>query len=700
MDLRGKRILVCSCEKTMALDEAKLRKACRAAGAEGELELNSQLCRAQLGNFQKEIIGDRPVLVACTQEAPLFAEIAAEDNPRAQLSFTNIRERAGWSAEGAKALPKMVALIAEAALDMEPTPALEMKSEGICLVYGKDERAIEAAKQLAGRLDVSVMLTGTEEIVPPGLMDVPVFRGSITQASGHLGKFGINVDGYAPAVPSSRQALAFEAPRSNAFSECDLILDLSGGAPLFPAHEKRDGYLRPDPDDPVAVQKAVFEIADMIGEFEKPLYINYKADICVHGRSGKTGCSRCLDVCPASAIEPAGDLVEIDPHLCGGCGACASVCPTGAADYQFPAGDGLFQRLRTLLGAYRAAGGPDPVLLLHDTRHGEEMIGIVARAGRGLPANVIPFPLNEVTQVGLDFLASALAYGAGQICLLVNPAKRDELAGLGGQIGLAEAVMEGLGYGGGRIHLLDDADPEKIEATLYGLKKRDPAPAGEFLPIGGKRARLSLALAHLHGQAPNKVDTLPLPAEAPFGTLVIDTKGCTLCLACVGACPTGALQDNPDKPWLGFKEEACVQCGLCRATCPESVIELEPRLNFTEEARRALTIREEEPFECIRCGKPFGVKSTIERISAQLAGKHELFADSDQAARIKMCEDCRVIVQFEATDDPFKGPDRPKPRTTEDYFREAEIEEARAKVLAEREDAEKAGGGNGHDPEG
>ncbi|MEE8188254.1 MAG: hypothetical protein V3T80_03510, partial [Kiloniellales bacterium] len=79
---------------------------------------------------------------------------------------------------------------------------------------------------------------------------------------------------------------------------------------------------------------------------------------------------------------------------------------------------------------------------------------------------------------------------------------------------------------------------------------------------------------------------------------------------------------------------------------------------------------------------------------------HELFADSDQAARIKMCEDCRVIVQFEAGDDPFKGPDRPKPRTTEDYLREAEVEEARAKVLAERAEAEKAGGGNGHDPEG
>src|SRR3546814_5060889 len=104
--------------------------------------------------------------------------------------------------------------------------------------------------------------------------------------------------------------------------------------------------------------------------------------------------------------------VDIDPLVCAGCGSCASVCPTGAASYQLPAGDSLFERLRTLLGAYREADGKRATLLLHDARHGSEMIGIMARFGRGLPAQVLPFPLNEVTQVGLDFLAAAFAYGA------------------------------------------------------------------------------------------------------------------------------------------------------------------------------------------------------------------------------------------------------------------------------------------------
>ena len=95
MELDGKKLLLCNCEATMPLDKAKLAKACRAVGAEGELQLNSQLCRAQLGNFQAAVIGTGPLLVACTQEAPLFSEVTAEDNPAAQVGFVNIRETAG-----------------------------------------------------------------------------------------------------------------------------------------------------------------------------------------------------------------------------------------------------------------------------------------------------------------------------------------------------------------------------------------------------------------------------------------------------------------------------------------------------------------------------------------------------------------------------------------------------------------------------
>jgi len=142
--------------------------------------------------------------------------------------------------------------------------------------------------------------------------------------------------------------------------------------------------------------------------------------------------------------------------------------------------------------------------------------------------------------------------------------------------------------------------------------------------------------------------------------------------------------DNPEMPQLRFQEDACVQCGLCVTICPESVITLDPGISFDEAAKQPAVIKEEEPFHCIRCQKPFGTKSSIEKIVAMLGEKHAMFQDSGATDRIRMCEDCRVIVQFEATDNPMAGAAKTPVRTTDDYFREREeIEAARRKVKDE-----------------
>jgi ferredoxin len=341
-----------------------------------------------------------------------------------------------------------------------------------------------------------------------------------------------------------------------------------------------------------------------------------------------------------------------------------------------PLAPDLIGRLRVLLQTYRDAGGADPALLLHDGEHGADLIAAVAHHGRGLPARVIPFELSETTQLGLDFLFSAFAYGASRLVLLT---RRDALGGIGGlaaQIGVTEAVLTGLGAGAGRIELIETSDPEALETRLWSLPGAPPITASTHVPMGSKREVMRAALTHLHATAPEPVDLVALPPGAPFGSLVVDAAGCTLCLACVGVCPTGALLDNPEKPQLAFREEACVQCGLCKATCPEKVIRLEPRLNFTASATVPAVIKEEEPFHCIRCGKAFGTKSSIEKVVAQLASKHWMFQDSGAIDRMRMCSDCRVVAQFETGAEPLAGAPRRVPRTTEDYLSEREAEQA------------------------
>jgi ferredoxin len=330
------------------------------------------------------------------------------------------------------------------------------------------------------------------------------------------------------------------------------------------------------------------------------------------------------------------------------------------------------RKLRTLLTVYRQAGGAAPVLLVHDEAHGAPLIDALARYGDGLPANVLPVAVNEVTQVGLEMIAAAFAYGAVAVRLLLRGKPLHDTTGLTQTLALAEPILTGLGFGQGRIATIETDDPDALGETLRAIGfATTTAPPATFTAVGGKRDVLRLALRELHRIAPAPVDVVPLPAGAPFGKVNVIVEGCTLCLSCVSACPTGALSDDRERPMLRFTEDACVQCGLCRATCPEKVISLTPQLDFRAATDAPRVLKEEEPFACISCGKPFGVKSTIERVTAKLEGRHWMFQNSAKRLDIlKMCENCRVVAVSEEDFNPYGVPPRPKVRTTEDYLRE------------------------------
>jgi ferredoxin len=659
---RPRKILICSCEDTIPLDDARVERACRGA----KVLQGHQLCRAELERVRDAAAAGHPIAIACTQEAPLFGEVGGETD----ISFVNIRETAGWSKDAKAAGPKMAALIAAAGEPMPEVPVITLTSEGATLLYGKDERVIEAANLLKDHLDVTVLITEDDAVPPSSVTQFPLLSGTIRAASGHLGGFKLRVDNYAAPAPSSRARLQFSALRDDVELQCDVLIDLSGGAPLFSSPDLRDGYLRADPADTAAVLRAVLRARDLSGTFEKPRYITFTEHLCAHSRSNIVGCRRCLDLCPTGAIAPNGDHVAIDAQICAGCGQCAAACPTGAAAYALPASDALLRKLRVLLATYVEVGGVQPVLLFHDGDHGRPLIEALARHGDGLPANVLPVEINEITQIGLEALAGAFAYGAMAVRFLLRSKPRHDLTGLIRTIALGQAIVAGLGFDGPRIASIETDDPDVLGETLRAIEAlKAVAKPATFAAVGKKREVLQLALRELHATAPAPVDVIALPEGAPFGRVEVDVEGCTLCLSCVSACPTGALSDDPERPLLRFTEDACVQCGLCKSTCPEKVIRLKPQIDFRAATASSRVVKEEDPFLCIRCGAPFGVKSSVERVAAKLEGKHWMYKDSKRLDLVKMCADCRVQVTAEENFDPFDAPARPRLRTTEDYLR-------------------------------
>lgn len=644
----AKHLILCDCLKSQTIDAAALSKATGLTCS----RVHTALCTRESEAAAKAIAGG-DVIIACGQEIARFSELAAELDA-AVPDFVDIRDRAGWT-DDADATAKMAALVAEATLAAPPFKTRDVTSQGMCLIIGASKAAIPAAESLADALAVTVLLTDGDDDLPLR-RDYEVVTGQLRQATGSFGHFEITLDALQTVEPGGRGGLTLTAPRDGAVTQCDVILDLTGGTPLFPAPHKRDGYLRADPGSIPAVAKAVAQAREMIGTFEKTIFLRIEEHLCAHSRAGQIGCSRCLDACPTGAITPNGEHVEVDPMICAGCGACAALCPSGAISYDAPAVADTLRRVSVLADTYRKAGGVAPRLLVHDN-FGAEMIGLAARFGRGLPADVIPFHATALLNMGHAEMLAALAAGFAGVDIVLAPTS--ERAPLEFEVALAEAMG-----GQGRLRLLDLNDPDALCDALYGTAPKVSA-VQPVLTMGNRRQITRLAAQSLN---PNIADPLPLPEGAPYGAVNVDTDACTLCLSCVSLCPSGALLDNPDMPQLRFQEDACLQCGVCAKACPEDAITLAPRLDLTDAAIGQRILNKEEPFCCVECGKPFGVKSTVEKIIAKLEGKHAMFAEGGAARLIQMCDDCRINAQYHSQNNPLGGGERPRVRTTDDYF--------------------------------
>ncbi|RME33359.1 MAG: 4Fe-4S dicluster domain-containing protein, partial [Gammaproteobacteria bacterium] len=296
---------------------------------------------------------------------------------------------------------RAAALEAFAAVRRPPQEWVDYTSAGAVLVVGRrgagETATLDLAARLSGELTPSALLLGDAGAEPEETLQeradaigVPLWFGGEVSLSGHLGDFRLSGE-------TRRRRLGQATPLPRRF---DLVLDLCD-PPLLQRELPPPGYFAPalSGREPAEV---IPELAALVGEFQKPRYFRYDTSLCAHGRNGIEGCTRCLDACPAFAINPDGEGITVDPLLCQGAGSCVTVCPSGALRPTAPEAADLLGALREGLLRYRGLGGTSPVVLFHE--EGDE--GLAALAGE----NVLPLTLESIGVVGPEIALGALAW--------------------------------------------------------------------------------------------------------------------------------------------------------------------------------------------------------------------------------------------------------------------------------------------------
>jgi len=515
--------------------------------------------------------------------------------------------------------------------DVASTSLVNFLSHGRVLIVGEEAAARDAASRLDDSLVPTLFAPSEREPATGTVGGLTIVRGGRPRLSGSLGSYTLDLADPQEENPPAAVAMLTQA-------RFDLVLDL-GESPLLGQEALPPGYYAPR-GDREALDRAIAELPEMRGEFEKPKFFNYDPEICAHGERGIRGCTRCLEVCPAWAIRSVGERISVDPKLCQGFGTCASVCPTGAISYAFPSTADLLGYLRTVLSRYRDAGGADPVIVFYDAASASAVAGALADQ---LPENALPVELEEVGSLGMDAWLTCLVYGACHILILTGPDTPRSIGEvLEREIAVASAILEGMGYPGRVVEVLDSGDAAACATAAVSDQAVTLERPARYTPPPEKRLLLRNAINHLLEQAPVRRKVVALPAGAPFGQVRVDKGACTLCMSCVAVCPTSALREGQGLPQLNFVESSCVQCGMCATACPEDAVSLEPRFLYDAEERSAWRrLHEEQPLCCISCGKPFATRSML-RIMTQKLESHWMFQTSADKRRLEMCDTCRV----------------------------------------------------------
>lgn len=506
-----------------------------------------------------------------------------------------------------------------------PTPQVERvsyQSAGVCLIFGPVERVSTALNSLPAGLKAITFSNQTPEPYDSRLNYV----GEIVKIEGHLGT-------YRAQVMAAGLALDIGSLSINKNGLYDLILDLND-TPLLQQEVLPPGYEHFGHNSAQDIARILDKLALQTGTLYKPRYYFYNESICAHERQNITGCSRCLENCPAAAIQISNEhQIEINSYLCQGCGTCTQSCPGGALSYSYPDRKTMLLRSRQLLESFSLLSQePANILFYEDSLKENNHLPALLQE---IPANVLPFPVHSIAATGMEIWLTLLTSGAASVYLLHPAITTDTVnSSLLNEVQSAQTFLLSFGIEAERIKIINAIELQTLDSQKF-----------QSLPIvnnnndwtNDKRALLIQALEYLLVISGKKEITCSPNEKCGLGDLKLDKSRCTLCQSCVHLCPMSAL--SGDTSQLNFKQTACIQCGICVDSCPEHALKLNTVFHFDNGHASRVLFESKNRARCIHCGKAFAEQRLVDK-SIELLEKLPSF-QSKQVDLLHMCSDCR-----------------------------------------------------------
>jgi ferredoxin len=468
-------------------------------------------------------------------------------------------------------------------------------------------------------------------------------KGKIVEVRGRLGDFCVTVENASGPATLRRELKADQV----------VIISEDGSYPCKP----RTGcHLLSDPTE-AELDRVAEQVRELTGEFLKPVQVNYETEICAGGSANHEGCGICISACPYDAVgrDPENHLrVRVDHMACEGCGACVSACPTSALHFTEPSPHELYTKMAALLASLPGQNGGEALtVLFHCGEQGRRVLEEAGRRPLPYPPSVLPIEVPCLRYVSEANMLAAFRLGAAGVGLLgCERCRHGERELLYQKFDFCRFTLDAFALGPERLRLItaDEGTESEAVLALAGFAETlKPPPIhwdGKPMRYWDNRQVIAETIRTFIEQTGREPGRRPFDAPYPFAFADVKESGCTMCRACVNACPTHAFKLDEKTQSLQFKHIACVACGLCETACPEKVITLRRELFIERDALEYQTVVQDDMVSCANCGKPYVNRKALEAIESRVLSLESLLDTFTGNRRnlLRMCPDCRAVV--------------------------------------------------------